>query len=79
MLVHVQKELIVRAHIDVEMWRRKLKLDHLSEVQYDLISRGGIRSGNPLRGPSRGPAISRDLCSMGFEKKAESEKNKRLV
>jgi hypothetical protein len=63
MLVYVQKELIVSAHVYVEVLRRRVELDHLSEVQYDLISGGGIRSGNPLRSPLCARAIGRSLCS----------------
>jgi len=50
-LIYMQKELIVRAHVNHEMLRRFLKLDHFSKMKYKHVAVGTIRPRNPFRRP----------------------------
>jgi hypothetical protein len=51
LLIHIENELIVRAHVhDKVLWLLR-KLDQLPEVQYRLVALWAVWGGDPLGAP----------------------------
>ena len=62
LLINIQNELIVRAHVQGKVLRLLRKLNELPKVQYRLVTLWALRGGDPLGAPHLFSNISGKLC-----------------
>jgi hypothetical protein len=65
LLIYIKDELVIGAHVYIEVLRRFGDFDDLSKVEHNFVSLRSIRSRDPLRLPESGLMIRQTLCPSG--------------
>lgn len=82
LLVHIEDELIVSAHVYIKVLRSTRDLDNFSEVKHDFVSLRSMRRRDPFRLPELGPSLRRilwpDFRNVAKNNNKDDKQNHRL-